>query len=68
MTHETDAYDDSALTTMEHKLRESLARAQASAQGRLKGLSTRLLKHPLASLVVAFLAGLGVARLLQKLE
>lgn len=45
----------------------SFERVQAQMQQRLRGLSEMIVEKPIRSLCVAFLSGLVVARVLQKL-
>ncbi len=58
---------ENMLAELQDRARGSLERVQGQMQRRLRGLSDIIVDKPVRSLGVAFLSGLVIARLLQKL-
>jgi hypothetical protein len=52
---------------LEDRVRWSIDRARSQAERRIRTLSNLIIKKPIRSLGVAFVSGVVVARLLQKL-
>jgi len=56
-----------SLTDFQDPMRSSLEKARGQVERRVRGLATVIVNKPLRAMAVAFLSGVVIARLLQKL-
>lgn len=63
----TQSTETNSLMELEDRVRWSIDRVCGQAERRIRTLSNIIIKKPLRSMGVAFLSGVVVARLLQKL-
>jgi ElaB/YqjD/DUF883 family membrane-anchored ribosome-binding protein len=63
----TQSSESNSLMELEDRMRWSIDRVRGQAEQRLRRLSNLIVNKPIRSLGVAFLSGVVLARLLQKL-